>query len=556
MKINKKIWAIVVVTVPSVYFFLLAFLYTAESLNPDSQIQTMGDALWYSIVTITTVGYGDLTPITGMGRFIGGIFLLLSAGLMVTMISAMLNFIAGEAFPMLLLRFNRQRNWYYFADISAESVVLAKNIMAEEYNALIIFGEKESARQENITFPCYFLQSPLSRLVQLKKDVGNPIYVFFMKENDFGKNTRAIGIFYLPVNVYARTSYGQDSLRPSISFFHSSDCCARQYWMKYPLESHEKQIVLIGFGDYGTNLLERAILTNVRSLDQNVTYHIYGDAETFLHVHSGITQIFRVIQTKENRMTGEMEYENIYHPDSTVLDHDELDTLVFHSEPWEMAHDIIANADRVIICDDDDEVTCRNIYWSLERYYTVKGKVYLRTSRRIPGINFFGTNEEIYNPGEILRTTLNDGAVAMNNIYRKSVEEKTMSWEELPDHLKQSKIAAADHLRMKIRILLEDLDRETKIEKVTADLLERAYASYLKIIEEDPDKLEKYREIEHQRWLRFYAFKNWTYGDSVDMNQHTHPMFRHYRDLPEETRKERENAWDLMKSLAEMLREE
>jgi voltage-gated potassium channel len=44
--------------------------YRAEhAVNPE--FKTVGDALWWGIVTLTTVGYGDVVPITHAGRFAG-----------------------------------------------------------------------------------------------------------------------------------------------------------------------------------------------------------------------------------------------------------------------------------------------------------------------------------------------------------------------------------------------------------------------------------------------------------------------------------------------------
>ena len=48
---------------------------------------TVGDGLWWSVQTVTTVGYGDITPATTAGRLLGAVVMLLGIGFL-TVITA------------------------------------------------------------------------------------------------------------------------------------------------------------------------------------------------------------------------------------------------------------------------------------------------------------------------------------------------------------------------------------------------------------------------------------------------------------------------------------
>ena len=63
--------AYVVAAVAMVGFIAALAVLDAERANPEANIGSFGDALWWAATTITTVGYGDQFPTTTAGRFVG-----------------------------------------------------------------------------------------------------------------------------------------------------------------------------------------------------------------------------------------------------------------------------------------------------------------------------------------------------------------------------------------------------------------------------------------------------------------------------------------------------
>jgi hypothetical protein len=61
-------------------FGSLGILYLEQNA-PGANIRTASDALWYTMVTISTVGYGDQYPVTNAGRFVGSLVIVVGVGI-------------------------------------------------------------------------------------------------------------------------------------------------------------------------------------------------------------------------------------------------------------------------------------------------------------------------------------------------------------------------------------------------------------------------------------------------------------------------------------------
>lgn len=58
-----------------------AGIYVVESRAQPDVFSSIPASMWWAVVTLTTVGYGDVTPITPAGRFLGALITILGVGL-------------------------------------------------------------------------------------------------------------------------------------------------------------------------------------------------------------------------------------------------------------------------------------------------------------------------------------------------------------------------------------------------------------------------------------------------------------------------------------------
>ncbi|PZT69584.1 two pore domain potassium channel family protein [Streptomyces sp. SW4] len=94
---------------------------SVERDAPGGNIRTLGDAVWWSFTTMTTVGYGDHAPTTGLGR-------LLAVGLMLSGI-ALLGVVTANIAAWFIARFEKD-------DVEERRQTEAIRVLAEEVRAL------------------------------------------------------------------------------------------------------------------------------------------------------------------------------------------------------------------------------------------------------------------------------------------------------------------------------------------------------------------------------------------------------------------------------------
>ncbi|XP_061147038.1 potassium voltage-gated channel subfamily KQT member 2 [Syngnathus typhle] len=154
---------------------LASFLVYLAEKEDNEQFETYADALWWGLITLTTIGYGDKFPITWNGRLLAATFTLIGVSFF-----ALPAGILGSGFALKVQEQHRQKHFEKRRNPAAGLIqaawrVYATNLTRSDLTSTWDYYER------TVSVPMYRLIPPLNQL-DLLRNLKNKSGLSFRKE--------------------------------------------------------------------------------------------------------------------------------------------------------------------------------------------------------------------------------------------------------------------------------------------------------------------------------------------------------------------------------------
>ena len=500
------------------YFLLLFVLVHLEKNAPNATIKSIGEAIWYSLATFSTVGYGDLYPVTPAGRVVASIFLVLGIGLLGFFVGFMVEFFARIR-PIILLSINAVKPWYIFTDSSPYARIFAENLKAVRPDALIIYAQ---SKDKDLDSGSISVPWSVEELLERRGSLYDA-HVMCLKENEMLNFLESVSLSEIDVPIICLANFTPAHHPMNINFFSPMDATARVFWQQYPIKNTAESVVLIGFGSAGTVLLDRALELNVFDVKQRVTYHIFGDFEEYRRNRKHLSEFVSIDNISNHR-----------------------DSIIFHNDLWNSDEDLLHSADRIILCDDFEQNNI-TILHTIQKFFAIRGELYIYNSNVRGVATPFGQTRDVLTPAFVLHNRLTDMALCRHEMFRFLSGMELPMWEDLNSLAKDMNYISIDHISIKVRIILGEEAPPLPFDELDPAVLRKASALFN---EADTAEKERLRRLEHMRYLRFYQLHNYRLGEKADDEARTNPLLKPYDELGENEKALCDTAWMLLDELA------
>jgi len=222
---TKKFEFLTLLMFSSIVIFVSSVLiYVMEANNPDSPISTLYEAVYWSIVTISTVGYGDITPATDEGRMVA--MFVIVAGIAVLAFTTSL---VVSAFTEKLDEIretksvddlNKLKNFYILCGYENIAKEVAKNL--SKHNELIILDE-DASRVSNAIKDGFnainYDPGSVESFKKLRIDMSKQVKaIVCLRENDVENVYTALTIRSFNKDVFILSLLMNDINRKKLSF--------------------------------------------------------------------------------------------------------------------------------------------------------------------------------------------------------------------------------------------------------------------------------------------------------------------------------------------------
>uniref|UniRef100_A0A8C8JKC6 Potassium voltage-gated channel, KQT-like subfamily, member 2a n=1 Tax=Oncorhynchus tshawytscha TaxID=74940 RepID=A0A8C8JKC6_ONCTS len=178
---------------------LASFLVYSVEKDDNDMFETYADALWWGLITLTTIGYGDKFPKTWNGRLLAAMFSMIGVAFF-----ALPAGILGSGFALKVQEQHRQKHFEKRRQPAAGLIQNAWRFYATNLARTDLLSTWDFY-EENVSLPMYRLIPPLNQLDLLRN----------LKAKSFTKDASSIHI-YLPLMPFCISFTGPCSRKPSL----------------------------------------------------------------------------------------------------------------------------------------------------------------------------------------------------------------------------------------------------------------------------------------------------------------------------------------------------
>ena len=531
--------------------------YFAE-VGTNQNVHGFGDAVWWAIVTVTTIGYGDIYPVTVMGRVVGGFLIFAGIGILSLFTAATAAYLIKIG-GLDALRARRVSDHVVICGLGNAGVLFAQAFRREGFKVLAVEKVEDSphvmsARESGTTVligdaarPEVLARARLhvaKHIVIVAGDDANNVEIAAQARSMAGRSSRAITCstqIQNPELWYALRSWdvGTDD-KVRLEFFNVTELGARALLAKFSPFTPEQR---------ASNTPPHVLIVGAGPLSQHVIRHMvrqWQDLDGDTRPPLPIT----LVDARTENVHRDLHHRN---PELKTLARFSEHSIDLRSTEFERGAFLFNEDGRCVIthayvCLEEEGLALSSALLLLNNLRRFNVPVVVRMNReaglasllRAIGpraelgagqLRVFSLLEQASRPEFVLRGTNELLARALHQDYlaqaSRDQNAAAVPWDDLPLDLKESNRTQADHI-------------STKLEAVGCHIVP------LTALESDSfsfstQEVEQLAQMEHERWLTERRQQGWTVGERNPAKK-TNPNLVSWAQLDESAREMNRNS--------------